>query len=60
MVNDSHFEVLGVNRNSTFDEIKKAYRRQMKKWHPDLNPDKIEECTERCKSINAAYSILMQ
>ena len=61
MVNDSHFEVLGVNRNSTFDEIKKAYRRQMKKWHPDRfkdNTDELLKAIEVSKQINNAFQVL--
>jgi curved DNA-binding protein CbpA len=61
MVNDSHFEALGVNRNATFDEIKKAYRRQMKKWHPDRfqdKPDELLKAIEISKHINEAYHVL--
>jgi len=54
------YELLEIDKFASKADIKKAYFAQMKKWHPDLNPDKIAECTERCKSINAAYSILMQ
>jgi curved DNA-binding protein CbpA len=61
MINDSHFEILGVNRNSTFDEIKKAYRRQMKKWHPDRfqdNTGELLKAIEISKQINNAFEIL--
>jgi hypothetical protein len=60
-LNDTHFEVLGVTRNSTKDEIKKAFREQIKKWHPDKfpnQPDKISEALERSKKINEAFSFL--
>ncbi len=51
------YEVLGVSRNATDDEIKKAYRRLARKYHPDLNPgDKNAEA--KFKEINEAYSIL--
>ncbi len=58
MVNDSHFEILGVTRHSTREEIKKAYYHQIKKWHPDKfqqQPDKLSEAIERSKQINLAF-----
>lgn len=60
-MNDTHFEVLGVTRNSTKEEIKKAFREQIKKWHPDKfpnQPDKISEALERSKKINEAFYFL--
>ena len=61
MVNDSHFEILGVTRNSTPAEIKKAWHKQIKKWHPDKfqqQPDKLLEAIERSKQINQAFRLL--
>jgi molecular chaperone DnaJ len=52
-----YYEVLGVNRDATQDEIKKAYRKLALKFHPDRNPgDKPGE--ERFKEASAAYQIL--
>lgn len=52
-----YYEVLGVNKSSTDAEIKKAYRKEAKKYHPDLNPgDKAAEA--KFKEVNEAYSVL--
>lgn len=51
------YQVLGVQKNATADEIKKAYRALALKYHPDRNPnDTVAE--EKFKQINAAYSVL--
>ena len=53
-----YYEVLGVNKNSTDDEIKKAYRKLARKYHPDLNPDDPKAAEEKMKEINEAYAVL--
>jgi molecular chaperone DnaJ len=51
------YKTLGVDRNATEEEIKKAYRRLARRWHPDRNPDD-PKAEERFKEIQEAYSIL--
>ncbi|MFK4729221.1 molecular chaperone DnaJ [Agromyces mediolanus] len=51
-----HYEVLGVSRDATPDEIKKAYRRLARELHPDVNPG--AEASERFKEVTHAYDVL--
>ncbi len=51
-----YYEVLGVRRDATPEEIKKAFRRLARELHPDVNPD--PKTQERFKEINAAYEVL--
>ena len=53
-----YYEVLGVNKNSTDDEIKKAYRKLARKYHPDLNRDDPKTAEAKMKEINEAYDVL--
>ncbi len=52
-----YYEVLGVSKNASDDEIKKAYRQQAKKYHPDLNPGDAE-AEKHFKEANEAYEVL--
>jgi molecular chaperone DnaJ len=51
-----YYGILGVRRESTADEIKRAYRRLAREFHPDVNPDPTAQ--EKFKEINAAYEVL--
>jgi len=53
-----YYAILGVGRNATESEIKKAYRKLAMKYHPDRNPGKEKEANERFKQINEAYEVL--
>ena len=53
----NYYDLLGVDRNASSEDIKKAYRNQAKKWHPDLNKD--PKAPEMAKKINEAKEILL-
>ena len=52
-----HYEVLGVAENASADEIKKAYRKLAKKYHPDANPGD-QAATEKFKEVSEAHGVL--
>lgn len=52
-----YYEVLGVQKGASDDEIKKAFRKMSKKYHPDLNPGD-KEAEEKFKEVNEAYQVL--
>jgi DnaJ-class molecular chaperone len=53
-----YYDLLGVSKNASADEIKKAYRKQALEWHPDRHKDNKEEAEKRFKEINEAYQVL--
>lgn len=52
-----YYEVLGVSKGASGDEIKKAFRKMSKKYHPDLHPGD-KEAEEKFKEVNEAYQVL--
>ena len=53
-----YYEILGVSKDATDEELKKAYRKLAKKYHPDANPDNKKEAEAKFKEINEAYETL--
>ena len=52
-----YYEVLGVDKNASEDEIKRAYKKLARKYHPDMNPGD-KEAEEKFKEVNEAKSCL--
>jgi len=52
----NYYEILGVDKNATASDIKKSYRKLVKKWHPDVN--KAPDAEKRFKEVQEAYEVL--
>jgi molecular chaperone DnaJ len=53
-----YYEVLGVERDASADQVKSAYRKAALKWHPDRNPENKQEAEENFRVASEAYSVL--
>lgn len=53
-----YYQILGVSRNATEEQVKKAYRKLAMQYHPDRNPGKEKWANEKFKEINEAFSVL--
>lgn len=55
---EDYYKILGLDRNASTEDIKKAYRKLAFKWHPDRNPDNKAQAEEMFKKISEAYAVL--
>jgi len=54
-----YYDVLGIQKNASPEQIKKAYRDKAKQFHPDMNPNNKKEAEEKFKEVSEAYEVLM-
>nr|XP_061795650.1 dnaJ homolog subfamily B member 6a [Nerophis lumbriciformis] len=53
-----YYQILGVRRDASADDIKKSYRKLALRWHPDKNPENKEEAEKKFKELSEAYEVL--
>ena len=53
-----YYDILGVSKNASQDEIKKAFRKKARQYHPDVNKDNPKEAEAKFKEANEAYEVL--
>jgi DnaJ-class molecular chaperone len=58
-MSQNYYDILGLSKNATEDEIKKSYKKLVLKWHPDKNPLNKEEAESKFKEISEAYQVLI-
>ena len=54
----NYYDILGVPKNAPEKDIKSAYRKLARKWHPDANPENAKQAEEKFKEISEAYEVL--
>ena len=54
----NYYELLGIDPAAEREEVRQAYLKKIKEWHPDINPERIEKAEEMTKVLNQAYHIL--
>lgn len=57
-ISDDYYAILGIRKDASDDDIKKAYRKAALRWHPDKNPDSKEEAEVMFKNVAEAYEVL--
>ena len=58
MSSKDYYKILGIEKSASDDEIRRAYRKLAKKYHPDANPDNKEEAETKFKEVSEAYEVL--